>query len=693
MRITQISLQGHGGWPDLCLDRIDPQLNVLFAPPRAGKSTVAHLAAHLLFGKSESSWRRQFAQSLPPAVGSLQLESPQGEFVLRRQRTVGGNDKLTITPVADGAVDPRTIPALLGGLSPQWLAQLLAVDFAERPSVARMLDEPFAGELTAGPADLSVANVPADQARTRQQVNRPRIDELVQRRDAVAGQIEQQIADRRQESSAVEQALDELDQALDAKCQASESKQVELRGVESSLAEIETRLRYFDLETAIQTSGTPVDLQQTQHQLNELDGEIGRCRAWLTALQAREVSLRTDLTRLHPDGTADRICSLDDQRATVGMVERLLDDLDAEIATLKSPTATRRDIAPAAYARLGPVSELLRQQTYTLCNQISEQQKTEGRQQLALELRLLNRSQFDLADQLEQLLARRERLAHHSRAPLQPSLQLAGQPAVDYCRCEQHEPFVRRASETLLAAGDQNLHQVELRSQLDHLYQQRVEIQCQLVTLGQEIEHLQRRWDELQSGRARLIGGESLVSLRSELSRLEAELSLLLKASQRREATPDSGDHLRASGYLAQLSGGGLVQIQLDRQQGAASFVSDSGSSLPLDALTAAQCDQLYLALTLAVVNSLTRRGIHLPLILDEPFLRQDQPQTTAMAAVLAKFARAGNQLLVLSEDRVAIRRFESMGVAVLDLQRIRQQPLQLVGAETDERKTATEAA
>ena len=56
--------------------------------------------------------------------------------------------RLTVASTGGGAVDSRTIRTLLGDLSPQLLAELYALDFAEGPQAKSLLDGAFAREFT-----------------------------------------------------------------------------------------------------------------------------------------------------------------------------------------------------------------------------------------------------------------------------------------------------------------------------------------------------------------------------------------------------------------------------------------------------------------------------------------------------------------------------------------------------------------
>jgi hypothetical protein len=146
----------------------------------------------------------------------------------------------------------------------------------------------------------------------------------------------------------------------------------------------------------------------------------------------------------------------------------------------------------------------------------------------------------------------------------------------------------------------------------------------------------------------------------------------------------------RASDILAQLTNGKLVQIRLEREGRAPVVIDHLGRAHELGELSTEAHDQLYLSLTLALVGSFSRRGIQLPLILDEPFLRLDTASSAAMAGVLAEFSRTGHQVIVFTEDLDALRRFESLNASTFDLASLRRQVTPEPKAEVTTSETFT---
>ena len=679
--ITQLSLAGEGGWPDLLIENLSPQLNVFYAPPHAGKSSVAQLVGHLLYGQTESSWRRQFGQSVTAAAGSVQLSGPKGQFVLKRQHDSKHQNRLTISSDRGDLVDGQTIQHFLAGLSPQFAAKLFYVDFAESPRADWLLSESFAREYSnshttkASPRDvdrLFSCCVPAESSLV-DRVDRRRIDELVQRRDTIAGEIEQMMSVRRRESEVLESELSELDSALASKREHTERIRTKIHRLDVEIAELETRLRYYSLGPNSKHDRLHVDDKPQQHELAELDSEITRCRQSLADWQQRENLLRTELAQCGSDGTADSVTCLADGRATLGVLEQLLDDLDAEVSQLARAYEPGRCIGHESHAKLTPVAALLRQQVYTLCGQLTEQERIVRRQQLTAESRQLARVHAELGERLDLLLTRRESLIQRSQLAGQSTRLVPQPPAIEHCRCEHHGEFVQSSDVMGLGRADRGGHESEARAQLGALERERAQLAEELHALLRNLEQLEIRWESLQHERASLIGGASLEEQQAELDRLEAVIRQTLNSNDSQLPLARVGTW-RASDILAQLTNGRFVQIRLERHQPQATIIDRNGQPHALESLSAAEHDQLYLALSFSLVGSYAQRGILLPLILDEPFLRLDDAQAAAMAGVLDEFARAGHQLLLFTENREAQRRFSTLGTKLFDLEALRQE-------------------
>lgn len=681
MKITQWRIDhpantGRDALPAAQNAEINPQLNVFFGPTSFGKSTAAGLLAHLLYGKSD---RTNEAGKL--VEGSVNVHSSAGDFCLRRQRDGVDRSKLTIAADAGNAVDGRTLANMLGGMNPTALSELYAIDFREPPRLESLLRGKLVDELIDGQRGPAVLDGTDPFACLRHSsgldasaVDRRTIDELVRRRDKVAAEIESQFADRRTDSARLEGELHELDQALATRRRRVEHLETDLAKVAAQLAATESRLRYFTLESTARRPGANRSTADGGA-LEALDAEIDRCRRMLADQQARESQVRRELATLHPDGAGDGLASLADQRATLTVFERLLDDLDAEVALLARSHEPARCIGPEAHGRIHPVVEMLRQQLYTMCGQLTEQQRTVSRQRLEVEARHLQRSQNDLSEQLEHLLARRQEAVHEAQLASQPVVLLPQPPIDSYCQCAKHRDFVQHSEAMLLSQAERVDVQSDTQQIRADLERQRCDLAEQLADVQQEIAARQRRWDDLQRQRGRLVGKAPVDRLREELARLERQIGQALQQPGRSPAASDwRRDGWRASDVLAQLTDGQLTQIRLSRHSQAATIIDRTGGAQAIDQLSPGRRDQVFLAVALSLIAAHAERGIHLPLILDEPFVRQDAAGAAAMAGVLHEFATHGRrQAIVFTENHAALQRFEALGVELQAMRADRQ--------------------
>jgi hypothetical protein len=85
--------------------------------------------------------------------------------------------------------------------------------------------------------------------------------------------------------------------------------------------------------------------------------------------------------------------------------------------------------------------------------------------------------------------------------------------------------------------------------------------------------------------------------------------------------------------------------------------------------------DQVCLGFSLALVTAVSRHGVQLPLLLDDPFVRLDDRGLAALASVLDDIGRRGQQLLVFTGEKRAADRFASLGAAIHSLVDLRHWP------------------
>lgn len=659
MRITEIQLRGNTlpwqqGSSDDVLEDLSPQLCVFSGPAGSGKSAVARMITNLLYGKSPEHAEGHTAE------GGVVIHGRGGEYLLRRVDDGRRQGRLTIASRGGSATDSQTIRNLLDGIDPTLLAQLYAIDFRYPPPIGFLANEALTGR-TSGERDNRQGpprSLATGNASTK---SRRELETLIRRRDELAEAIENYYKEGRSDSAVLERQLQEVDQALAEGRQRQKQLKTELADLDKRLAEIEAHLRYQALAAHLIDDADRAD-DTAQREIEALEEEIRRSRAMIAEVEPRAAKVRRDLAALHPSGAAEDVSGLAEQRVALQAMERLLDDLEAEIALLARSPETRRPSADQAHARMRPAAELLRQQIYVLCGQITTQQQAAERRFLELESERLERVQRDLSDQLETLLSRRQALTSAQRLQARPALTSPTAPIADACRCTGHEQAIEPTdlAETHAPKDARLLDELQgERAALVDTWRVRTD---QLAEVCRETEAAEQQWQHLQRKRSRIADRGALDELREELARLEAQIETCLDPPLSEASTSDSW---RASDLLAQLTDGRFVQIRTRGDAQTPNIVDRSGRVVRWATLSAAEADQAALAIALSIIARYAEQGIELPLVLDEPFLRLDAAEAAIMAGVLEEFAAAGHQLLVFTGDREACRRFETLGVAV----------------------------
>jgi hypothetical protein len=207
-------------------------------------------------------------------------------------------------------------------------------------------------------------------------------------------------------------------------------------------------------------------------------------------------------------------------------------------------------------------------------------------------------------------------------------------------------------------------------------------LSTQLETLDRELKDaLQRRGAMVEQQRT-AAADHSLAEKQIELDVVEQQIKRTTDAWRERAAVSMFLERVRqeyeqhrqpetlreASEYMAKLTSGRYTRIWTPLAHDILFVDNADGQSLPVQVLSRGTREQLFVSLRLALVSAYSRRGIHLPMILDDVFVNFDAGRTKTACAVLRDFAKQGHQLLVFTCHEHVWRMFGELKV---DIRRI----------------------
>jgi uncharacterized protein YhaN len=297
---------------------------------------------------------------------------------------------------------------------------------------------------------------------------------------------------------------------------------------------------------------------------------------------------------------------------------------------------------------LRPIAETIERQLAILEECIQDQRRALAATELQGELDGLVRTQAEIRRQLEHLLARRQAHTWGARSA--------------------HEDT--NGNKQGFSAADAELLE---RRRLE-LEQDRFQLVEQVSAAARKLKTLRSERDAVERQRAALLSVRSIEHVQRELAEVQRKLEQVAGGTIPFDNPAAAGDYpTRASDFLAQLTSGDLVRLVLVGQGRQACVVNREGAKVPVERLAGAQRDQVYLSLCLSMLSAAARKGIWLPLVLDEPFERLDGRATAALVAVLDVFCRQGHQVFVFTHKQDATERLTSVGAAVHNIASLRR--------------------
>ena len=201
--------------------------------------------------------------------------------------------------------------------------------------------------------------------------------------------------------------------------------------------------------------------------------------------------------------------------------------------------------------------------------------------------------------------------------------------------------------------------------------------QIETVRSEQEQGHIQE--GVLNQQIKQLVDEDSLDNAKLELKEIESEIAdaatqwqeltgtlLLLESLREFYETHRQPETLRqASEYLEQITGGRYQRLWT-RMVGSELLVDGpEEKGLSIEVLSRGTREAVFLSLRLALVEAYRKRGISLPMVLDDVLVNFDSERTHWAAKVLQQFAQDGHQILMFSCHQHMAEMFSDIGCDV----------------------------
>lgn len=322
-------------------------------------------------------------------------------------------------------------------------------------------------------------------------------------------------------------------------------------------------------------------------------------------------------------------------------------------------------------------------------------------------------------NQLHEDLARQQHWIKRRRDLKEQDLQLKKQQAA-HSHAIQRGDQQRRSlwAKCGVATAEQFYQQVDAKSQLAQLGDQHDQLDQKIRSMvgstvnyddvaaeidGAKESDLERRWDalttrmsetenriaalqtaqgELAQSMKQLGDDDRLMTARLELGCVQRQLDALARRWQtlamasclledvcgtfERERQPET---LReASSFLNQLTDGKYARIWTPLGTNQLKIDDSEGNSLPLEVLSRGTGEAVFIALRLSLAAAYARRGVMLPLILDDVLVNFDGQRALHAAKTLQTFAQLGHQVMMFTCHQHIVDTFHSIGAEVRQL-------------------------
>lgn len=484
-----------------------------------------------------------------------------------------------------------------------------------------------------------------------------------------------QLDGTRQQTDLAERKIAEAEReqkALDSELPMAEgSVSLRLQNAERHLAELE---RMLPIESERRRAKTQASSAEESLTLAEEELENAQ-KEWRSAL--RSVGLPEETTATEVEKFAAQYRGLDELESRSESKQEEAERIEGEYTKV-----VRRIEALAEEAELVlEEGEPLEQLEHLLTEHRLQQNRVEHRKKLRERARELKEKQAAQASAAEQIELDRQSLFRAAGVTDEEGYRQLAASHDEARRLDEQRARITR--EIVAAIGKSGVEE-DFADLLEGAAGLRLdtawsEANARHEELEKELREVVARQAVLQEQRQEMIADTSLADKRVELGVVEAQLTQarerwreqaavgamleLIRADYEEHRQPET--LIEASKYLEQLTRGRYPRVWTPLADDVLLVDDADGVSLPVEALSRGAREQLFLSVRLALVAMYARRGVQLPMILDDVLVNFDDKRARIAADVLTNFAADGHQLLVFTCHEHVWDMFKSLSTDV----------------------------
>jgi len=703
VKLSSLHIERFGARSNLQLENLSERLNLVYGPNGSGKTTIINFIRWMLYGGQDEVSRRYLTTGEGPVGGVLRVvDGRQQRLAVTRHHDALHPDQVRVTGEdRDPAVglDPHR----LTGVSLPEYRQIFCFGFDQPPALEQLIQAPLGRDITLAHDERQLHRVREvterlDALRRTYQgySSEESFPGLLERRRQLQVELDQVERRRAERVRQLQAESDQLAAEINEDRRQVNELEAVVRRTESN---IEVRRR--QLEDAARVAWQTRDRWQDERrqEVADLDYQLQQWHTVLEAIRQRHERLQAARAHWEPQSSLSPMSDEADLRVFLRSLGYQIDDIDHDLRDLEVGEGVASDRVRGDYLRsvFAAALQSMRDDVQRLVRELRRQQASSKYHDEAREQDHLRRCEAELTSLIDSLNQRRQTLLlqpEYSDVDWAPTSSLTSPqewPTTSTTLRSWHDPRGESYLGGLTGAGGLNgtaqsfyrpaLTDPVLEARLSHLVKRRDYLVARLRELESELAAAEHRLEVLQGNRNYLDEERQLETLRRELESIDQRMRQAEERQRRRDEieslerqleelrrTLGPSEILReAAAILQRLTDGAHRDLRInDRRE---VWVEDSrGQFLPDAELSRGTRDQVYLSLALAIVAAYRRRGIELPMVLNDVFLNIDTERAPATAEVLAQFAAQGHQILLFTRHEHILQRFGQLNAKLYTL-------------------------